>query len=224
LVFHDIETFMPTLTRIARLSNCTVTALDYPKAPEVSPIIAIRAVNEALGEIVRSVMKDGECLPPLVGDSIGGLIVLAAARYVPAVAKASLFLIYPVLDLSEKRAFASRERYGRSVFLDEDYMRGFRALARRGLGPDIDPLSFGVEDFERLGRVHIVSARCDVLSDEALAFVDRGRSVGREIGFIDLPGLPHDFLLFSGRVPDAANGLTVVARALSEFLDKSGAP
>jgi acetyl esterase len=69
-----------------------------------------------------------------------------------------------------------------------------------------------------------VSARCDVLSDEALAFVDRGRSVGTEIDLTDLPGLPHDFLLFSGRVPDAANGLTVVARALSEFLDKSGAP
>ncbi|WP_375411096.1 alpha/beta hydrolase fold domain-containing protein [uncultured Bradyrhizobium sp.] len=223
LVFHDVEIFTPALMRIARLCNCIVTALDYPKVPEVDPVAAVQTVNEALRVVVGSAANQNAGFPALVGDSIGGLMVLAAARCVPDLAGAPLFLIYPVLDLSQGRTFRSRVIHRESCFLAEDYMRGFRAIAQRGFGTEVDPLSFAAEDFEKLGPIHIVSARCDVLADEAVAFVDRGRLAGKTIGFTSLPGMPHDFLLFSGRVPDAAEGLTIVANTLSGFLDGIGA-
>lgn len=213
LVVYDLETFLPTLTRLAAASGRVVTAIDYPKVPEVAPARAVAGVLEAL-ERLGAEAGDGPDPLVLAGDSIGGLLVLLAASGPLAGLRPAVVPIYPVLDLTEDRAHPSRERFGRGYFLDEPVMAWFRSLAREALPGGFDPLGWPLETWERMGAVHIVAAPCDVLSDEGAAFA-AAAPPGRVRRTV-LPGLPHDFLLFAGRVPEAARGLARVAAILAD--------
>ena len=214
LVFHDVETFLPTLTRLASESGRTIIALGYPKAPEHPPRAIVDAVVAAVRNLIGTELARIGILPSLAGDSIGGLMVLNAALRLDLNARPSLVLIYPVLDLREGRCFDSRTRYARGYLLDADFMAFYRDLASTAFPDGFDPLDLSAHDIARLGPIRIVSAQCDVLADEARLFARRAAANGPLIHHQEIPSLPHDFLLFAGRVPEAAAALGCVAGAL----------
>jgi acetyl esterase len=214
-VFHDTETFLPSLTQLSVLSRRRITVLGYPKAPETKPSTIVAALCEAIALLVHAGASRDGVVPVLAGDSVGGLIVLYAGSSRLGDLKPRLAMIYPVLDLTETRQFDSRVRYGSGYLLDSATMAWFRALGRDAFPEDFDPLALRADQWNSLGPIMIVAARCDVLHDEATAFHAAALAAGRNVSLSVVPCMPHDFLLFAGRVPEASTGMGMIARALS---------
>ncbi len=209
-VFHGLASFAPVLATLASASGRPVIALDYPKVPEAQAAAIVAGLGTALDGLARAA---GPGVPVLAGDSIGGLIVLWAALSALRDLRPKLVLVYPLLDLTEDRRFDSRERYGADAMLDTELLTYFRGLARGAL-PGFDPLGLSDADLAALGPVRILSAAHDVLADEAALFEDRLHARGSVVQRVTMPDLPHDFLLYGGRIPEAAAGLRLLGRML----------
>jgi len=211
LVFHGLPSFAPTLATLAADTGRRVVALDYPKVPEVAAEMVMAGLVGALDRLARR----GE-RPTLVGDSVGGLVVLWAALSALRDLRPALVLVYPLLDLTEGRRFDSRARFGRDLLLDADLLTYFRGLARAALPDGFDPLALTLADRAALGPVSVLSAGQDVLADEATQFVARMQEAGRTVAHVTLADLPHDFLLYGGRIPEARAGLRRLGQAITE--------
>lgn len=208
LVFYDLEAFAPALARLADASGRKVIALGYPKAPETPPGSIVEHLALALGQVLPEAGPD----PILAGDSVGALLSLHLALARPQARWSRLVMIYPMLNLSPSAAFDSYERFGRGFLLDRPFLDWFRQLARAALPEGFDPLELTEEQARRLPPVEIVAAGQDMLRDESLRFAELARGRGAGVTHALFEHLPHDFCLYAGRAPEAADALAFIGR------------
>jgi len=191
LVHYDIDLFTPFLSYLATLLEAPIIALGYEKCPETPAGHVIDALMADVSEIAKQMD-----VHRIMGDSIGGLLSLyAALRHMPHQFD-DVTLLYPVLSM--RSTYPSFERFSDGYLLDAEDMRWFRSLiSQRFLAEDFDPLNLSKETLSNV-RLLVISAGCDVLTDEAFAF---SRQTSAEL--ITFAELPHDFCLYFNKVSSA---------------------
>ncbi|MCM3822484.1 alpha/beta fold hydrolase [Streptomyces sp. DR3-1] len=209
MVYYSTEVFQPFLRTLATRLRAPVEAFDYLKVPEHTAEESVERLAAQLTARCRTLTAPRIVL---AGDSVGGLLALyLALRALPGVFS-RLVLLYPVLDLETERD--SYRAYGEGHFLDRDSMRLFKsALTPFFRSRHFDPLALPERDLALLPPCSVVTAGCDVLRDEGLAFAGQ-RAADRPDGLrhLHFPDLPHDFCLYAGKVASARDAVAEIAR------------
>ena len=214
MVYYSTAVFAPFLRVLSDELAAPVEAFDYDKAPE-NPVLG--SVGDlALRVTARARAVEGRRLV-LVGDSVGGLLsLLLALRTLPDMFS-QVVLLYPVLDLHTERP--SYEQFGAGLFLDRDAMRQFTALLRPAFDAlGLDPMHLPDADVARLAPTLVVTAGCDVLRDEAFAWVEQVSARGADVRHLVLDDLPHDFCLYAPSLRSARHAVETFARDITGAL------
>lgn len=211
MVYYSPSLFAPFLALLAARTGAVVEALDYPKVPDRPVDACVDALVDRIAE--RAVPAPGERLV-LAGDSVGGLLALYLATRVLPGAVSRLVLVYPVLDLHTERG--SYQAFGTGHFLDAATMgrfKGFLApcFAARGF----DPFALGDDEVAALPPCVVVTAGCDVLCDEGVAWAHALRTGGAAIDHRHFAELPHDFCLYAGTLSSARDAAEVIADTIA---------
>ena len=208
---------------LALASDSQVFAVDYRLAPEAPYPAAIADCTAAFEFIAAHAGRFGVDPARLVlaGDSAGGHLATSAARWLagagPAAAiagtlprPAALALIYPVTDA--RMMHASYARFAEGYHLSAAQMAWFwQQFAPQGLSfggkpislehPDLSPLL--AHDLPNLPPTLIVTAQCDVLHDEGLAFATALGNAGVEHEYLEIPAMIHGFMRFRAALRQA---------------------
>ncbi|AXX31562.1 alpha/beta hydrolase fold domain-containing protein [Actinosynnema pretiosum subsp. pretiosum] len=207
MVYYSTTTFLPFLRLLATTLRAPVEAFDYPKAPEHTAEESLARLGEA---VAARCAEPGGRRPVIAGDSVGGLFALHLALRVLPGAFARAVLIYPVLDLRTERD--SYREFGEGHFLDRTAMRGFKSFlepffSARGL----DPLALSDAELAALPPCSLVTAGCDVLRDEGLAWARFLADRSVPLRHSHFPDLPHDFCLYAAGLDSARRAAVEIA-------------
>ncbi|MBJ6372851.1 alpha/beta hydrolase [Sedimentitalea arenosa] len=193
---------------LAWACGATVVSVDYRMAPE-HPFPA--AVEDAY-EAARYIADHAEALGvdatrlALCGDSAGGnlaAVVALMARDREAFAVTAQALVYPVVDCVDRTA--SYDRYGEGYgVLEADTVSWFmdRYLPDPAMRRDWHASPIRAE-LSGLPPTFVLTAECDVLHDEGVAFAAKLKLAGVEAEHREYPGMIHGFFTYLGQV-DAA--------------------
>ncbi|ATL25924.1 alpha/beta hydrolase [Streptomyces formicae] len=214
-----IESHDATARGLCARAGAAVVSVAYRLAPEHRFPAAADDAYAALCWCAREVASLGGDPGALVtaGDSSGGGLATVAAlrardRGGPEVALQ--VLIYPVLDAGEDTP--SYRENAEGYFLTAAHMRWFW---QQYLGPDGDgahphasPLG---AELTGLPPAHLVTAGCDPLCDEGVAYARRLRAAGVPVTHGHHPRMFHGFLGFPGLLSEAETAVTAVAEAIA---------
>jgi acetyl esterase len=181
-----------------------VFLVDYRLAPESRCPVAFEDCTAALAFIVAHAARFG--IDPrrvvLGGDSAGGHLAIGVARRLPGVA-AALALVYPVTDA--RMLHASYARYADGFYLTATmmawYWQQFLPEGADLSDPDISPLL--AHDLPKLPPTLVVTAECDVLRDEGLAFSGALANAGVTQAYLEVPRVIHGFMRFRAGLEQA---------------------
>ncbi|NMF91660.1 alpha/beta hydrolase [Aromatoleum petrolei] len=214
--------------RMVNRTGCAVLSVDYRLAPE-HPFPA--AVEDALFATEWALTHAQEfAFDParlgLGGDSAGGNLALVTAlrlRDRGAPALRCLCLIYPCTEIESSRP--SREAYASGYFLDRESLSWF---FERYL-PDGDTSDWRVSPMRAhsladLPPTIVVTAECDPLRDDGIAFVERARSEGVPAEHVDVAGMVHGFVTLGKWFPEANEVVDLISRKLRGHLAKVTVP
>jgi len=207
MVYYSTPVFQPFLRTLANTLHAPVEAFEYLKAPEHTAEESLERLGSHVAARCRALAGR-----PLViaGDSVGGLFALHLSLRVLPEVFSRIVLIYPVLDLRTERE--SYRTFGAGYFLDSDAMRLFRSIlepyfAQRAF----DPFALTASDLARLPACSVVTAGCDVLRDEGLAWVEYLTDRSAPPRHQHFPELPHDFCLYAGKLGSARSAVAQIA-------------
>jgi acetyl esterase/lipase len=218
----DVPSYDVLGRELANLSACAVLSVEYRLAPE-HPFPA--GVEDALLAAEWAVDNADllEVNPDRValgGDSAGGNLAIVTAlqardRGFPALCY--LMLIYPSTEMVSQRP--SRERYGEGYFLDRESLRWFyERYLPRGETEDWRASPMRAASLANLPPMFLVTAGCDPLSDDCLAFAERVREEGGEVEHHPVPGMVHGFFTLGKFFPQANSTVQAAALALKRAL------
>jgi acetyl esterase/lipase len=207
MVYYSAAVFRPFLGVLAGALRATVEAFDYLKAPEHS---VERSVAQLSAHIAARCEAAGDRPLVIAGDSVGGLLSLyVGLRALPG-AFSRIVLIYPVLDLRTERE--SYRAFGEGHFLDSAAMRRFKSfLSPYFSGRGFDPFDLSEDDVARLPACSLVTAGCDVLRDEGVAWSEYAARRAVSVRHLHFPDLPHDFCLYAARLESARQAVAEIA-------------
>ncbi|MCC4117079.1 alpha/beta hydrolase [Aromatoleum toluclasticum] len=193
--------------QLGNLAGCAVLSVDYRLAPEhpfpAAVEDALFAVQWALANAEQLTVDPGRV--GLGGDSAGGNLSLVTALMLRDLGTADLCflcLIYPCTEIESRRA--SRDRFSSGYFLDRESLAWF--FERYLPGGDADdwrasPMKAG--SLGDLPPMLLVTAECDPLTDDSVAFADRVRSEGGRVEHLDVDGMVHGFITLGKWFPEA---------------------
>jgi len=218
----DVASYDPLCRQLANASGCSVLSVEYRLAPE-HPFPA--AIEDALlatewaWENSGLLGADPDRIA-LAGDSAGGnlaIVTALLARDRGSVPIRYMALIYPSTEMQSTRT--SRELFGQGYFLDRESLVWF---VERYL-----PLG-GVEDWRaspmRAGSLAglppalLVTAECDPLTDDCLAFAERVRLEGGNVEHLGVEGAVHGFVTLGKLFPEASGVVAHISRRLQDVL------
>ena len=210
-----------TITRnLCREAGCTVVSVDYRMGPE-HPFPA--AVDDCFA-VVRWLAGHGSEVradPGRIavgGDSAGGNLAAVAALLARDAGGPPIrhqLLVYPVADYRCRGA--SYERYARGYgALEAESMRWFQRhyLGGAAAAEDWRASPLLAADHGGLPSALVMTAECDVLHDEGVAYAERLAASGTACEHLELPGMIHGFFGLLGIADAAADAHTRAARAL----------
>jgi acetyl esterase len=196
-VVGDLDTHDNSCRFLARQAGVRMLAIDYRLAPE-HPFPA--AFDDALAAFRFATTHAHElgADPQRIavgGDSAGGNLAAGVAQLAAADERAPAFalLLYPWLDLAEKRS--SYRLFGDRFYLtksDLDWYRShYLAAPAAAADPRCSPLR--AEDLKRLPPTYIATAGFDPLRDEGEEYAARLQEAGVQVALRRHPGLIHGF-------------------------------
>ncbi|MEX0307183.1 MAG: alpha/beta hydrolase [Ruegeria sp.] len=152
----------------------------------------------------------------LAGDSAGGNLAATVAHYGRGRLDQVLgqVLIYPGLggDMSQ----GSYIEHANAPLLTLDDIRFYQTVRCQGSAPDNDPTFAPLQDddFSGLPPTVVVTADCDPLRDDGLAYCDRIVAAGGQAHSINEPGLVHGYLRARTSVKRAADSFERISVAI----------
>jgi acetyl esterase len=219
----DVGSHDSLCRQIANLSGCAVLSVDYRLAPEY-PFPA--AVEDAL--FATEWARDNAGLLgidadriALAGDSAGGNLAIVTALFArdrKTVAIRFLVLIYPSTEMLSARA--SRDLFGQGFLLDRESLVWFytRYLTKGDEVDDWRASPMRAESLANLPPMLLVTAECDPLTDDCLAFAERVRRDGGEVEHLGVAGMVHGFVTLGKLFSEAGAVLVEVSRRLERGL------
>ncbi|UNS98926.1 alpha/beta hydrolase [Streptomyces tubbatahanensis] len=221
-VLCDLDTHDGLCRELAHLTGALVVSVDYRRAPEHPAPAAVQdayAVLRWAAERIRDEEGGDPGRIAVAGDSAGGALATAAcllaARRGGTLPVAQL-LVYPALD--PRLATGSMRTYGDpgGYFLTTSDMRWYwgHYLAGAAPTPCTAPSLAADEELRAMPPAYVLTAGCDPLRDEGLAYADRLPCARQRT----VPGVFHGFLAFFGLLPEAREALDEAAAWLRERL------
>ena len=204
---------------LAEAAGVVVIAVDYPLAPETR---YPGAVNYGLNAM-RWIFANAWALDldsariAVGGDSAGGNLAAVMAlhsrnEHLPAL-KAQV-LLYPVLDLTMSWASYRNPHPELSVTgAAMDWYIG-HYLADRQLAAHWQASPFLAESVVGLCPSFVMTAGCDVVAWDGMAYAERLRSAGVPLVEKRYPGQIHAFLALPHLLPEAAQAFSAIANYL----------
>ena len=213
-VVGSLDTHDQPCRYLAREAGARVVAVDYRLAPEAK---FPAAVEDALAayEWAREHASDPARVA-VGGDSAGGNLAAGVSQLADPKPALQL-LIYPVVDLSEKRE--SFRLFGKGFFLTEANMDWYRAhyLPDEDAARDPRASPLLASDFSGLPRTYLAVAGFDPLRDEALEYARRVEAAGVDVRLDLHTGLIHGFANMVGVGQAAPAAMRSAAEALSRI-------
>lgn len=191
---------------LAREGGIKVISIDYPLAPDNSPlnviIKSVGAIKEILDNKENLNITDGKI--SLGGDGAGGNVALTSYFYLieesPETKIKSIVLYYPLLTVEQIETTSSWKKFGKGYGLDRRLMEDF-LLAYVGNNPAlvsqkliVSPLLADNELLSLLPPIMIIAAERDIVTDEIIEFKNRLKENGLSIDYIEFPGAIHGFM------------------------------
>ena len=196
------EGYDEPVRRLAATSGCRVVALHQRLAPEHPYPAALDDALRGARWLHDQWSADGgaESLPGVIGDSSGGTLAAVVAQRLSAerVPLAFQVLIYPMLDAlaMSQSYFEFRTGYGftreKALWYFDQYLP--TDVDRRD--PRVSPAY--QQDLRGLPRALVVTAECDPLRDEAVAYADKLQKQGVQVERWSYPGMIHGFFQMTG--------------------------
>ena len=217
------ETHADITARIASWNRQTVISLDYALCPEHPFPAAFDQVCDVARWCRDQAAELGIDPDRIVigGDSAGGNLLLAVALAwrartgLPALRH--LAAIYPCTEIHSTRP--SRETYGDGYFLDRESLRWFfERYLPNGESEDWRASPMRADSLAGLPPMTLVTAGCDPLTDDCLAFAERMVSEGGVVRHHAYDGMVHGFFTLGGYFPQANAAVAQVAADLAEAL------
>lgn len=228
-VICDLDTHDAVCRRLADLAQCVVVAVDYRLAPEHPFPAGLHDTMAALAWLRRMLPElGGTHVWGLAGDSAGANLTSVAAHLLvqddidpDLPSPAAHLLIYPAVDAAGD--YPSRAAYGVGFGLEQasiDYFVDLYAARGDLLDPRVSPLRFA--SHAGLPPSLVVTAGCDPLRDEGIAYIAALQEAGVPVAWQDAETLIHGFVDLGPMVPAAAEALARCGRAFGELLRAGG--
>ena len=208
--------------QLANRAGCAVLSVDYRLAPE-HPFPA--AVEDALFAVEWARANAEQLLVDpgrfgLGGDSAGGNLSLVTAlmlRDRATVALRVLCLIYPCTEIESSRP--SRALFSSGYFLDrESLVWFFERYLPGGQANDWRASPMKARWLGDLPPMLLVTAECDPLTDDSVAFADRVRAEGGSVEHLSVDGMVHGFVTLGKWFPEASQVVNRIAVHLRQRL------
>ena len=206
-VFGSLDSHDTMARMICRQAGCTVVSADYRMGPEHPFPAAVEDAYQAARWVADNAAKLRVDPGRLVvcGDSAGGnlsTVVALMARDSGDFAIAAQVLVYPVVDYRGGRP--SHARYGKGYgILEAETVEWFlHHYIGDGDAGDWRAAPIEANSLEGLPPAFVLTAECDVLNDEGVAYAARLRNAGVEVEHIDYAGMIHGFFGYLGLLDD----------------------
>ncbi len=184
------------LSMLVRETNCTVTAPDYPLAPEYTYKHAFEMLMPLYQRILLSVKPEDTML---MGDSAGGGLALALAQKIKLEKLPppnQVILLSPWLDITlTNPAITEIDRL--------DPFLSVRGLRRAGLAyaGQSDPNCFMLSpingELEQVGEISIFIGTCDLLVADARKLKSIAEKKCVSVNYREYPGMVHVWMFLS---------------------------
>jgi acetyl esterase len=216
-VIGGLETHNSLCRQLAQRSGVAVLAAEYRKAPEHrfpaavdDSVAAMRWLFENAGPLGLDATRIG-----VAGDSAGATLAAVCAHVARDEALPLAFQLLVTPGVAAAPDSDSHRRFSRGFLLDADTIQWF-------FSHYIDPMQrldwrfapIQAPDFEGLAPTLVLLAECDPLVDEGLAYADRLRAAGVEVGLELVRGVTHDFIKMGRALEEARHALAVAGTAL----------
>lgn len=219
----SVGTYDVLCRELANGANIAVLSVGYRLAPEHPFPAALEDTQLAVDWAMHhaDMLQIDANRVALGGDSAGGTLTLAAALArrdcTDTPALQHLALIYPCTDLFSERP--SRQAYADGYGLDHDTLLWFYArYLPEGDADDWRVSPMAADSLAGLPPMTLVTAECDPLIDDCVAFAERVVSEGGEITHHEYPGMIHGFLTLGAHFPQANTAVAQVAAAMAGAL------
>lgn len=224
-VVGGLDTHDEVCRLLAKYSKVQVLSIDYPLAPEASPVQLIKSCEDALAWVYQNrktlnILKDRIAV---AGDSAGGNIsAVVAQRSVNAsYAPQAQFLIYPTVD--QKSRHPSFYAYGNGLVLTEQDIANVRHLylERHQMASD-DPIvspTFGV--LKGLAPAYVTTAGHDILHDEGEIYSHKLTQSGVKVLFENFADQTHGFINLTPISHHAKKHYVQMCKNFRKFWDKN---
>ncbi len=222
-IYGGIESHEALCRRLALRTECSVLAVEYRLAPKHKFPIAINDFQSIYEWVIENKSNLDILNHSIIfaGDSAGGNIVAATTcqlikerKTLPEI----VLLIYPVLDLSF--TLPSINRFGFNQILTKEIMISYRDQYINDHDNISDwllsPLFF--DEFENFPDAVIVTAGCDLLSDDGKEFAGKLAKKRSTVEFNCFPGLIHGFINCHEIIPEAESALQWIGIKLHRLL------
>jgi acetyl esterase len=217
----DLNLCDNTCRLIATAAEAVLVSVDYRLAPEHKFPCALEecyriAVWLLQNDTYLNIYNDRLVF---AGDSAGGNLAAALsllARERQEFSPAYQLLICPLLDQQTDHAAKIKNVALGSLSSERSHM--FRHYYFRAEDDGSDPLLSPLlaNDFSGLPATTLVTAELDPLTAEAQAYAQRLLSAGIKVKQHHYLGHVHDFVLYVGPLPEAAEAASLVGRDIAE--------
>ncbi|NTV10840.1 MAG: alpha/beta hydrolase [Zoogloea sp.] len=216
----DIPSYDVLCRELANLAGCAVLSVDYRLAPE-HPFPG--AVEDAWiaarwAHANPDILQIDPARIALGGDSAGGTLTAVTClqlRDRGGFTPALQLLIYPCTEIQSTRP--SRITYADGYFLDRDSLVWFfeRYLPNAEDWQDWRASPLLAARFDNLAPACLVTAGCDPLTDDCLAYADALRASGVAVQHRHYEGMLHGFITLGKFFPPAVEAVRSAAAALA---------
>ena len=219
-VIGSLDTHDPTARILCRDARCVVVSVDYRMGPEHPFPAAVEDCFASVRWLAEHASELGADPARIAvgGDSAGGNLAAVTALLARDEGGPDLchqLLVYPLTDY--RCAGASYDRYARGYgVLEAESMLWFRHHYLGGPDGAADwrasPLL--AADLSGLPPAFVITAECDVLRDEGVAYAERLAAAGTACEHAPFAGMIHGFFGLFGIADAAGEAHRRAARAL----------